>query len=91
MTKQTPKPSPGAAWGSTVAAALDLFAFVLLGHGNTSPLLLAFFGLCEVVLILCAAVAWKTYFENFVSYKLSEKSVGEQSGAGQPTNRAESE
>ena len=57
----------------TVAAALDLFAFVLLAQANASTLLLALFGLCGVVLILCAAGAWKTYLENFVSHKISER------------------
>jgi hypothetical protein len=55
--------NPRHAWGMTLAAALDLFAFVLLASSNPSPLLLALFGLCEVVLILCAVGAWKQYFE----------------------------
>jgi|GEM_PF-2008554 hypothetical protein len=78
MTGQTSKPSPRSAWGMTVAAALDLFAFVLVARASSSSLLIIIFGLCEVVLILSAAGAWKAYFENFISHKLSEKSDAEQ-------------
>ena len=88
MTEKTPKLTPRAAWGTTAAAALNLFAFVLFTQANTSLLLLACFGLCEVALILCAAGAWKAYFENFVSHKLSEKSDAEQLHADRRFTRA---
>ena len=90
MAGQTPKPNPLAAWGLTTAAALDLFVLVLLANGNTSFLRLTSFGLCEVVLILCAAGAWKAYFEKFVSHKISENSDAEQGGGEQAATRSES-
>ena len=73
MTEQTTKPESKAAWIITVAATLDLFAFVLLGKANTSPLLLGFFGLCEVSLILFAVQAWKSYFEKLIAYKVQSR------------------
>ena len=45
MTEQTPSPTPRAAWGTTAAAALDLFVFVLIAQANTPLRLLTFFGL----------------------------------------------
>jgi hypothetical protein len=70
MTEQTTKPAAKAAWTITVAATLDLFAFVLLSKANASWLHLSVFGLCEVGLILLAVQAWKSYFEKLIAHRV---------------------
>ena len=73
---------PRQAWGLTIAAALDLFAFVLLAASNPSPILLSLFGLCEVVLILCAVGAWKKYIENMIETRCRKPSADPEPSAG---------
>jgi hypothetical protein len=73
MTEQSRKPESKVAWCITVGATLNIFAFVLLGKANTSPLLLGFFGLCEVSLILFAVQAWKSYFEKLIAHKVQSR------------------
>lgn len=56
--------SPRQAWMLTIAAALDLFAFVLMASAPPHLTLLMIFGICEVVLILCAVAAWLQVIEH---------------------------
>jgi len=64
---------PQAAWGMTVAAGLDLLAFVLMASSNTESNTLILFGACEFFLILGAVYFWKQYFEDLIELKLGKE------------------
>jgi len=71
----------------TLAASLDLIAMVFLATVG-GPLLLGFVAACELVLIICAAIAWKKYIDQSIDYKIYEyiKSVESHDG-GEGQNR----
>ena len=54
----------------TVAAGLDLLAFVLMASSNTESNTLILFGACEFFLIIGAVYFWKQYFEDLIEMKL---------------------
>lgn len=66
------KPSAGVAWSLSLAAGLDLCAFVLMAAAGAGSGSLVFFGVCELVLIFGAIFAWKRYFEGLIDYRFRE-------------------
>ena len=66
------KPNQHQPWMISLAAALDLCAFVFMAASNSGKALLYLFGACELVLILSAIGAWKRYFEALIDYRLRE-------------------
>ncbi len=75
VAKMVKKPTGAAAWSVSVAAGLDLCAFVLMAASNPgtgSLLLLLLFGGCVLVLILAAIAEWKRYFEGLIDYRIGE-------------------
>ena len=64
------KPTSTVAWLLSLAAVLDLWAFVVMASSNSNGLEL--FGACELVLILIAIGAWKRYFEALIDYRLRQ-------------------
>jgi hypothetical protein len=68
------EPNSNSARMVSFAAAMELFAFVLMAAGDTNVLLLSIMGVCAVVLILVAVSAWKKYFERLMDYKITQAS-----------------
>lgn len=77
------KPKPGAAWSITLAAALDLFAFVLLANVDASSRMLLIFGACELVLIVAATGMWQQYFEQLIDFKMKGTRVDNEGSSGE--------
>ena len=70
--KMVKKPNGGVAWSLSVAAVLDLCAFVLMAAVRAETESLLLFGGCEVVIIFGAIFAWKRYFEGLIDYRIGE-------------------
>lgn len=71
METATPqKPDARKLWGLTLAAALDLIALVFMVAGNAKLPLLLVFAVCELVLIIAAAMAWKKYIDQSIDYRM---------------------
>ena len=71
METNTPqKPDARKLWGSTLAAALDLIVLVFMVASNANQLLLLLFAVCELVLIVAAAMAWKKYIDQSIDYRI---------------------
>lgn len=64
------KPDARKFWGPTLAAALDLIALVLMVASNAKVHLLLVFAVCELVLIIAAALAWKKYIDQSIDYRM---------------------
>ena len=77
MEKPTSQASPQAAWAATVASSMSMLSFVLAGVAETPLPLVIIIGLCSVCAILVTVGMWKSYFEDFVSHKISENGDAE--------------
>ena len=66
------KPTTQQPWIMSLAAAMDLCAFVFMAASNLEITLLAVVGACELALILIAIFAWKKYFEVLIDYRFRE-------------------
>lgn len=66
------KPNPLIAYLMSVAATLDLFAFVLMAAGDNHGLPLIVMGVCVVVLILLSVSTWKMYFERLMDCRIRQ-------------------
>jgi hypothetical protein len=71
IAKNRKRPKATAAWCMTIAAILDMFAFVLLAKGDSPLRTLIVLGACELMFIVITVILWKQYFEELIDFKIN--------------------